>query len=121
MDVNGNARELHTQLATEAIDFTHYPEYKTASPQENNKTHQLATCKYFTTNKLSFNKTFARDYNFIDSFVVYICTEGAFKIVYGNGETLQVNTGETVLLPADMKNVMLKPEPFSTILETYIK
>lgn len=121
VDANGNARELHTQLATEAIDFTHYPEYKTASPQENNKTHQLATCKYFTTNKLSFNKTFARDYNFIDSFVVYICTEGAFKIVYGNGETLQVNTGETVLLPADMKNVMLKPEPFSTILETYIK
>lgn len=121
VDANGNARELHTELATEAIDFTHYPEYKTASPQENNKTHQLATCKYFTTNKLSFNKTFARDYNFIDSFVVYICTEGAFKIVYGNGETLQVNTGETVLLPADMKNVMLKPEPFSTILETYIK
>ncbi|MBN1989981.1 MAG: class I mannose-6-phosphate isomerase [Bacteroidales bacterium] len=120
-DANGNTRELHTELAVDAIDFKHYSDYKVASPDEINKTHELTTCKYFTTNKLSFSKTFARDYNFIDSFVVYLCTEGAFKIVYGSGISTSVFQGETVLLPADLKNVMLKPEPFSTILETYIK
>lgn len=120
-DSNGNPRELHTDLAIDAIDFKHYDSYKTVSPQEENKTHELASCQYFTTNKLSFSKAFERDYNFIDSFVVYICIEGAFKIIYGNGASTLVSQGETVLLPAELKNVILKPEPSSTILETYIK
>jgi hypothetical protein len=43
------------------------------------------------------------------------------NILYNNGQSLIISKGETVLIPADLKEILLKPIKQTTILEIYIK
>ena len=119
-DDKGNPRELHTELALDAIDFTLYPEYKTKYEPKANESVELVNCKYFTTNLLDLNEPIEKDYNKLDSFVIYICLEGELYIETESGsETFQ--KGETVLVPASIENVLLKPMTKSAkLLEVYV-
>lgn len=121
LDKSGLERELHTEEALDAIDYTYVKEVKTLYPQYKNGSVQLATCQYFTTNKLVFDQPMERDYIELDSFVVYICCEGSFEIKADGIETVPVTKGETVLLPASLKNIMLQPLAEVELLEVYIK
>jgi mannose-6-phosphate isomerase len=76
-------------------------------------------CEFFNTNLLLFNKAIDKEYHFIDSFVVYICTDGEFQICW-DGNTEKVVKGETVLLPAMIKEVTLKPLTEARLLEVYV-
>jgi mannose-6-phosphate isomerase len=118
-DKNGNSRELHTQLALDAIDFSAAGKNKIIRETVFNMTTNLVNCEFFNTNSISFNKRITKDYNLIDSFVIYICTEGEFLIRW-NGNTEPVLKGETVLLPAMIKDVILEPVPEATVLEVFI-
>lgn len=120
VDASGKPRELHTDLALDAIDYNHYSDYKTKYELIPNKTVNIADCPYFTTNILSFDKPLEKDYTLIDSFVIYICLSGKFQIkTEGGTETMKA--GETVLIPAALKNLNFIPEEQSKILEVYIK
>jgi mannose-6-phosphate isomerase len=112
-------RELHTDLALEAIDFSQAGNGKTRIEAEINKSEDLVDCEFFHTKILSFNKPISKEYYFNDSFVVYICTEGEFLLCWDNTSE-RVTKGETVLLPAMIKEVTLKPFGQSTLLEIYI-
>jgi mannose-6-phosphate isomerase len=120
-DENGNTRELHTDLALDAIDFTYQNEYKTKYKAEKNRSSEIVSCNYFTTNILDFSEKLEKDYHHFDSFVVYMTLEGQFIIEYEGGNE-EVSKGETVLLPASLESVRLKPETENAkILEIYIK
>jgi len=112
-------RELHTELAIDAIDFTATGKNKISRAQELNKTINLVSCEFFTTNIIWFNTTVNKEYFSYDSFVVYICIEGEFLICW-NGSTESVSKGETVLLPAMIEKVNLKPLKEAKLLEIYI-
>ena len=120
-DEKGNERELHTDLAVDAIDFSYMDEYKTKYSIEKNKSSEIVSCNYFTTNILEFDNTIEKDYNQLDSFVIYISLDGDFEIEYEGG-TVKVNKGETVLIPASLETFQLKPltKKIKT-LEVYIK
>jgi len=112
-------RELHLDLALEAMDFTAAGKNKINRHPELNKTDNLVSCEFFTTNILHFNKAIQKEYHLIDSFVVYICVEGEFQIRWeGNSE--KVSKGETVLLPAMIRDVVLIPAVEARLLEVYI-
>src|SRR5260221_3761477 len=83
-DNRGNKRELHVEEALAAIDFKHYPGYKTKYQPEKDKPVKLVSCPYFTTNVLDFTKSTSKDYTGLDSFVIYVCVEGAFIVKYNN-------------------------------------
>jgi len=117
---DGIPRELHTEQALEVIDFGTYSNYKTEYKQPQNKTSNILNCPYFTTNILNFNEPVIKDYNLIDSFVIYMCVGGKFKIAYNKSDTEEINLGETVLLPAVLKNITLIPEGQAKLLEIYI-
>jgi mannose-6-phosphate isomerase len=119
-DSEGKERELHTEAAKEAIDYTLYPDYKTAYTPRENEAVELVKCSYFTTNLLKINKTILRDYALLDSFVVYICTKGEALLVDGKGNELPVGRGQTVLVPADTKSVRIETNRDSEILEVYV-
>ncbi|MCS7003715.1 MAG: class I mannose-6-phosphate isomerase [Cytophagales bacterium] len=119
-DEKGNLRELHTELALDAIDFDVYPEYKTRYEKKENAIVELVSCPYFTTNLLHFSRPITRNYSRLDSFVIYVCMEGSFTIRYDVSEEQRVQKGECVLLPADIKQVELIPETSFKILESYI-
>lgn len=120
-DKNGNERELHTDLALDAIDFSYSDEYKTKYKIEQNQSSEIVNCNYFTTNILKFDRPIEKNYNQLDSFIIYICLEGSFEIEYEGG-SVKVNKGETVLIPASLEAFQLKPLSKEVkILEVYIK
>ena len=120
-DAQGNGRELHTDLALDVIDFKYHDNYKTQYSVIDNIESNLASCEYFTTNLLEFDKTINKDYNLIDSFVIYICLEGNFSIDFGADDPCSLQKGETVLIPAEIKTFDLRPNPKAKILEVYIR
>lgn len=119
-DAAGNGRELHTELAKDAIDYTVLPDYRTAYTDEKDKAVELVSCKYFTTNLLDLDKQTNRDFASLDSFVVYICMEGSLTLEDNNGYKLNVHQGQTVLVPACTTAVTLTPTPGAKLMETYI-
>ncbi|MDR1502730.1 MAG: class I mannose-6-phosphate isomerase [Prevotella sp.] len=119
-DANGNGRELHTELAKDAIDFKLYDNYKNSYTRAENQPVRLESCRYFTTNLLEVTKDITRDYSDIDSFVAYICMGGACSIKDDKGNDLSVKQGETILIPADTKSVSISPEGNVLLLETYV-
>lgn len=120
-DAKGNLRELHTELALDAIDFSFMEDYKTKYKIEKNHSTEIVSCNYFTTNILEFDQSLEKDYFTLDSFVIYITLEGEFEIAKEE-ITESVTRGETVLIPAETNVLRLKPinGPVK-LLEVYIK
>lgn len=119
-DASGNGRELHTELAKDAIDYTTLPDYRTHYKAHTNATVELANCKYFTTNLLDLDTMMVRDFSELDSFVVYICMEGKASIRDNKGNEIFIHQGQTVLIPADTEVVTISPAPNAKFMETYI-
>ncbi len=115
----GKSRELHTELALDAIDFKASGKAKIVKEPVLNRTENLVSCEFFNTNLISFNDRIIKDYNLFDSFVIYICTEGEFMIRW-DGNSEPVTKGETVLLPAMIKDIVLEPLMESRTLEVFI-
>ena len=105
VDAHGKSRELHTEQALAAIDFNLYPEYRTRYSASINHTSELVACPYFTTNLLELAQPLQKDYEELDSFVIYICLEGGMMLKYDGGEKIALRKGEVVLLPASMDRV----------------
>lgn len=120
VDSKGNKRELHTGEALAAIDYKHYPEYKTAYQPEKNKTVELVSCPYFTTNVLEFTQSTEKDYSALDSFVIYVCLEGE-AIVRDGEASYPVKMGDCMLLPKNINHVKLETASGFKMLESYIK
>lgn len=120
VDSEGKSRELHTELALEAIDLNVYKNYKTNYTKKLNITATLLDSPYFTTNLIYFSKAIRKDYSERDSFIIYVCIEGAFELQYSGGK-MGIKMGETVLIPAMMEDIIINPKPETKILEVFIK
>jgi len=121
VDKSGKPRELHNDLALDVIDFKKYDSYKFTKPIISNKTSELVTCDFFDVQRLTFNKPIDKDYYLLDSFVVYLCIDGELDICYGENASEHLSIGETVLIPADLKEITLIPLKSATILEIFLK
>lgn len=117
---DGKGRELHTELAKDAIDYTFQSDYRTHYTSQPGAAVELVQCPYFTTRLLETETPMMRDYATLDSFVVYICMAGSVELRDDNGNELTVSQGQTVLFPATTQSVTLKPAPQAKLLETYI-
>jgi len=120
VDDEGNPRELHTELATDVINFKAEDSYKTDYQLTLNRTANLIECKYFKTNILDFKGEIEKDYILIDSFVIYMCVEGEFYIHSDENAVERVFKGETVLIPAVLKSLTLKADKQAKLLEVYV-
>ncbi len=103
-DVNGNTRELHVDLALEAINYDVVEAKKEYSLFEN-KSNEVVKCPYFTTNVIPLNGKLVKVKN-DDCFVVYMCTEGEFSINYNN-HNFEFKKGDTILLPSVLSEFQL--------------
>ena len=50
-----------------------------------------------------------------------MCLNGDFTVVYDINQTVTVTKGETVLIPACLKDIFLIPQKESELLEIYIQ
>ena len=119
VDNEGNSRELHVQEALEAIDFDHQTDnFKVEYQPQLNKTVKLVRSQYFNTSLLEFDQPLNKSFVEIDSFVIYMCLDGQILLAYGD-ERERLETGEVVLIPAEMEEVQLLPARKSKVLEVY--
>jgi len=119
VDEKGKGRELHLTKAMEAMNFKAEKEYKTEYPDTKNETVNTVKCPYFTTNVLSLTLAIEKDYSELDSFVVYLCTEGKGTLKYNDGE-MKVNPGDAILLPATTEKIGLYPDHYMHLLEVML-
>jgi mannose-6-phosphate isomerase len=107
----GQLRTLHVEQAMKCIDFSGAPE-----PHQPRKhvgsffttVTSLVDCPYFTMEKVRFSEGVEQPVPFDDP-VVWIMLAGEAEIrVDGVPETTRFKRGETILLPAAMKNPVLK-------------
>lgn len=120
IDASGMKRELHNEDALDAIDFTHYKEYKTAYNAKLNHTSALIDDPKFTTNIIILDQVLRKDFEELDSFVIYISVEGT-TILNCKDEQITINPGEAIIKPACMQDIELIPKVASKLLEVYIK
>ena len=119
VDDAGNSRELHTELAVDAIDFKIQGSAKIDYTDNLNDSPELVKNKYFKTSLLHFNTPVKKDYTLLDSFVIYICMQG--EAIIDTGSTKEtIKKGETVLIPALFNAVTLFPIEEFKILEVYV-
>ncbi len=115
VDAAGKERELHVDLALDAINYNKIDTYKKYN-KELNQSNSMVDCPYFTTNflpldgEIEVNKTG-------NSFTVYMCVEGGFELE-SDGTKYQYKKGDTILIPAAFKTFILNGK--ASVLEIYI-
>jgi len=118
---DGNGRELHTELAIDVLDFKKHDNYKTEYTTQDNEAVELANTEYFKTNIIELTKKMEIDIFKIDSFIIYIATEGETEIIYSTKDSISIKKGEIVLIPAELNSIILNPKSKScTLLEVYM-
>lgn len=103
-DVNGNLRELHVELALDAINYKKTSAHKEYEPLCNQAV-TVVDCPYFTTKMILLDGQ-VDSVNSGDSFLVYMCTEGEFSIRVNN-QDFEFKKGDTILLPASISDFQL--------------
>ncbi len=116
-DANGNTRELHTELAQDAIDFNDIvSEPKTTYKDKRNELVPLVESPYFNTQKLTLTSQFSRTFE-EDSFHAYICIEGSCCFIDPSGKGTFLHQGEALVVPANMPQVTIIPEKMHRLLD----
>lgn len=115
VDANGKKRELHTNLALEAINYN-VVDAKKNYESEVNKHNEILDCDYFTTNFIPLQGSLELKNN-NQSFKVLMCVEGSFKLNF-NTKDYHYTKGETILIPAAIDQFKIIGN--ASILEIYI-
>jgi mannose-6-phosphate isomerase len=118
LDVSGLPRELHTELALDAINFEGTQDAKISMQPDKERPVTLVNCPQFTTRYRSCSGKISLDYHDLDSFVILLCIEGEFELDT-SGTKVQVKKGEVVLLPAEIRHCEMSAEENTSILETW--
>ena len=119
VDKDGKARELHTALAVDAIDFeSGIEECRRSYTITSNKEVNIVDCEFFKTDILKVDSAVELDYCKRDSFTIYMCIEGDVNVSLDNGSTETLRAGEVMLIPAITNEVAI--EGNATILTTHL-
>jgi len=120
-DAQGNTRELHTDLALDAIDFSGGDQYKTEYEAHVNEVTQIVESPYFVTSLIDLTDgVLHKDFYHLDSFIILICVEGQGEINYYNDQKVTISMGETVLIPADLKAFSIHTGGKCKLLEVHL-
>ena len=98
-DANGNPRELHTEQAKDAIDYTVYPEYKSEYDRNGKSATPLVKCQYFDVKREIIDGVSTIDAS-TDSFMIIMCLDGEATITDNLGGVTHMKKGESILVPA---------------------
>ena len=105
LGLDGKPRQLHTQEAKDAIDYTVHEDYRTHYVARRNENVELVKCPFFTTSLLELSEPYQLDTTGCGDFLIVICMEGEGKI----GD-VSLKPGEAVLLTAKDGNQQIVPE-----------
>ena len=101
-------RELHTDLALEAIDFSHTSDFKIDYTPKLNTKVSLADTPFFKTQFIEIEGHNLLDYSKLDSFVIFmnIGTQEA-NLTY-DGKIYTILEKQTILIPAQINSIEIE-------------
>ncbi|WP_178984593.1 type I phosphomannose isomerase catalytic subunit [Winogradskyella helgolandensis] len=117
VDDEGNGRELHNDIAIDAFDFEMENDFRIDYQKRKNVSNDIVSCPFFTTNFIELTSELDIK-NTHDSFLIYMCVDGDVE-VSTNISTERISKGETILIPAGIKNFQLKSK-YGKLLEVYV-
>lgn len=103
LDSDGKPRELHTELAKDAIDYTVLDNYRSEVAPADEHDCRIASSRYFTVRRVTVDGPAELKFD-SGSFTVMMCVKGSARLSYPAG-TMNLNEGHTVLLPAVMSEI----------------
>jgi mannose-6-phosphate isomerase len=112
---DGKQRELHQQEALDAINFGHRIEMLKKDTDD-----MLIRSPYFSVKLRSFSSHQHIGFESMDSFKIWMLLDGDMRISSDNHH-IQMDSGETVLIPAELNEVELEITKHCQILETFIQ
>lgn len=116
-DKDGNYRQLHTQEASECIDYCVKDDYRQQYEPKKNESQLLVECPYFNTAVYDLDEPMEIDYSELDSFVILIGLKGEATLNI-DGEVVSFKAGESILIPATAQSVAVSGS--IKFLETYV-
>ena len=119
--LDGKPRELHTELAAEALNF-HVGNNRIDYDRKDNCAVKLIDYPDFSVNIMDLTKPIHRNMLNYDSFVISMCMDGDCVICErGTGEETTLKKGSSVLIPASIADYDIIPvDGNSRLLEIYI-
>ena len=120
--LDGKPRELHTELAAEALNYQVEKEYRTEYSAESNRANSVIESPYFSVRVTEFSDTFHRNLIKYDSFIISMCLKGDCKIkVRSTGDEIVLREGYSCLIPAAIADYDITPmKGSSKVLDAYI-
>ncbi len=120
-DKDGNLRELHTDLARQAITFgettpdpyAHYTETPDALTE-------VVRSEFFTTSVAHLSRPLSCDLSQVDSFVIVMTLDGTCCLTDGNGKAVILHPHEAALVPASARNLTLTPDGKAKLLVSHL-
>jgi mannose-6-phosphate isomerase len=123
-DLDGNLRQLHTDLAAQAIDYEVQDDYRTKYLDETERAVPVIRSPYFNIRVMEITSAFHRNMLKYDSFIISVCLGGACQICIRGHEDLPpvvLTEGHSCLIPAELADYDIVPlNGEAKILETFI-
>ena len=119
--LDGKPRELHTELAAQALNF-HVGNNRIGYDRKDNCAVKLIDSPDFSVSMLDLTKPIHRDMLSYDSFIISMCIDGDC-IIYerSTGAKTPLHQGSSVLIPASIADYDLIPlNSNSRLLEIYL-
>ena len=120
--MDGNPRELHTELAAQALDYHVEANYRTEYAETSNKAVQIIDTPYFDVRVMEISKPFHRNLMKYDSFIITMCIEGDCVIrVRSSCDEILLKEGNSTLIPAAIADYDIIPQKGKTrIIDAFI-
>lgn len=114
-DSEGKSRELHVDLALEAINYDP-KQVELAYKEEADTANEVVECPYFSVNIVPLKDCYCKEKG-TDRFCLYVCTEGECEFEV-NDDKFCFSQGDTILIPAIINEVKVSGK--ATLLEIFV-
>ena len=123
--LDGRPRELHTDLAVDAIDFNVSPEYRTFYGNAKDKAAQVIDTPFFDVRVMDLDEPFHRNLIKYDSFIISMCIKGSCRISLRNYDgpekEIVLREGNSCLIPASLADYDVTPlSPDTRLLDAHL-
>jgi len=120
--LDGKPRELHTDLAAQALNYKVESRYRTAYSVKSNKANRVVETAYFSARVTEIGQRFHRDLKKYDSFIIMMCLKGDCRIrIRETGDGIVLREGFSCLIPAAIADYDIEPMGASTrVLDVFI-
>ncbi|MCQ2233297.1 MAG: class I mannose-6-phosphate isomerase [Paludibacteraceae bacterium] len=121
-DKNGQERELHTELASQAIDYVVQEEYRTDYSNDAQCANHCIDSPFFSVRIVEADKPIHRNLQKYDSFIISMCLKGSCIIrSKKSGSAIELKEGFSCLIPACEADYDVVPQNGSVrLLDAFI-